>query len=87
MRAVRQVGRQQLQALGEHHAALGALPGAGYHLCTETSSQHERLGTRVTVRQGRYMRVGGLSGGPQGEHQWKHNVSICPLAVCIVLDA
>ena len=22
-----------------------------------------------------------------GEYQWKHNVSICPLAVCIALDA
>ena len=31
--------------------------------------------------------VVGLSRGLQGEHQWKPNVSICPLAVCIVLDA
>ena len=33
------------------------------------------------------MHVVGLSCGLQGEHQWKRNVSICPLAVCIVLDA
>ena len=30
---------------------------------------------------------GCLSRGPQGEHQWKRNVLICLLAVCIVLDA
>jgi len=42
---------------------------------------------RVTVRRGRRMHVVGLCRGLQGEHQWKHNVSICPLAVCIVLDA
>jgi hypothetical protein len=33
------------------------------------------------------MHVVGLSRGLQGEPQWKHNVSICLLAVCIVLDA
>ena len=43
--------------------------------------------SRVTVRRGRRMHVVGLFRGLQGEHQWKHNVSICPLAVCIVLDA
>jgi hypothetical protein len=42
---------------------------------------------RIMVRQGRGMNMGGLWRGLQGEHQWKHNVSICPLAVCIVLDA
>ena len=33
------------------------------------------------------MNMGGLLRGLQGEYQWKHNVSICLLAVCIVLDA
>jgi hypothetical protein len=42
---------------------------------------------RVTVCRGRRMHVVSLSRGLQGEHQWKHNVSICLLAVCIVLDA
>jgi hypothetical protein len=48
-----------------------------------------QTGAVITVRstRGRRLSVGGLSRSPQGEQQWKHNVSICPLAVCIVLDA
>jgi hypothetical protein len=42
---------------------------------------------RITVQRGRCMNMDGLWRGLQGEHQWKHNVLICPLAVCIVLDA
>ena len=71
----------------EHQTALGVLPEAGYHLCTKTLSRGEALHEGERSDGGRCMNMGGLSRGLQGEHQWKHNVSICPLAVCIVLDA
>jgi hypothetical protein len=73
-----------LGATASAQGPLGPFPRQGGR--SKTFLWHAKEG-RVTVCRGRRMNVVSLSSGLQGEHQWKHSVSICLLAVCIVLDA